>query len=764
MKNLKLALLIPLSAGLSLNAQNSDSSKTTNLAEVQIVGSRNVNRSATKTAVPVDVLPMANLIQTMGQLDVNQVLQFSVPSFNANKQSGSDGSDHTDPATLRGLGPDQTLVLVNGKRRHQSSLVNIFGTRGRGNTGTDLNAIPAYAIERVEVLRDGASAQYGSDAIAGVINVVTKRSVGTSLNQSFGIASRGDGGSSITGLNYGKRFGRGFVNVTGEYSSRAKTYRDAGDYREKYGDASSRNSGIWLNSELPVGSFTAYVFGGLNHRVGDAFAWTRSAGDDRNIPSIYPNGFNPQITATINDRSVTAGIKGKLNGWNSDLYASSGANRFGYFVHNTLNTSMGATSPTEFEAGGFGLAQNLAGLSLNRYYGAKGKGVNVALGAEGRSERYFIFAGEEASWQNYDPSKASGSQGFPGFRPSNEVNEGRTALGAFADLEWDVTQRLLVSGAFRVENYSDFGSTANGKLAARLALSENLAVRGSFSTGFRAPSLAQMYFNSTFTNFVSGQAVDVKLANNYDALTEALGIPKLKQETAQNFSLGLTATPAKGLSITLDGYQVSVADRVVLTGGFDDADDIAGPFLQAENVSFAQFFTNAVNTQTRGADLVVSYSKNLSGAQRISTSAALNVNRMKITDIYTNALLTGKEDSYFGRREQLFLLASAPPMKGVASIDYFNGKLAASLRGTYFAGITLEDWVGADDVYDPRVTLDLSLSYSLTDALRATVGVSNLTDALPTLQDSETEGGGLYDPVQMGSLGRYFFARASYRF
>jgi len=321
-----------------------------------------------------------------------------------------------------------------------------------------------------------------------------------------------------------------------------------------------------------------------------------------------------------------------------------------------------------------------------------------------------------------------------------------------------------VSGAFRFENYSDFGPTANGKLAARLALSENLAVRGSFSTGFRAPSLAQMYFNSTFTNFVSGQAVDVKLANNSDALTTALGIPALKQETAQNFSLGLTANSSKGLSITLDGYQVSVADRVVLTGGFDDADDIAGPFLQAENVSFAQFFTNAVNTKTQGVDLVLSYSKNLSGAQRISTGAALNVNRMEITDIYTNALLTGKEDSYFGRREQLFLLASAPPMKGIANVDYVNGKFAGSLRATYFAGITLEDWVGADDVYDPRVTLDLSLSYSLTDDLRATLGVSNLTDALPTLQDSETEGGGLYDPVQMGSLGRYFFARASYRF
>ncbi|MFZ9733365.1 MAG: TonB-dependent receptor plug domain-containing protein, partial [Schleiferiaceae bacterium] len=387
-------------------------------------------------------------------------------------------------------------------------MVNIFGTRGRGNTGTDLNAIPAFAIDRVEVLRDGASAQYGSDAIAGVINVVTKRSVGTNLYQSFGIASRGDGGSSITGLNYGKRFGRGFVNVTGEYSSRAKTYRDAGDYREMYGDASSTNSGLWLNSELPVGSFTAYVFGGLNHRVGDAFAWTRSASDDRNIPSIYPDGFNPQITATIDDRSVTAGIKGELSGWDADLYVSSGANKFDYFIHNTLNTSMGATSPTAFNAGGFGLSQNLAGLSLNRYFGAKGKGLNVALGTEGRSEQYYIFAGEEASWQNYDPTKASGSQGFPGFRPSNEVNEGRTALGAFADLEWDVNQRLLVSGAFRFENYSDFGSTANGKLAARLALTEKVALRGSFSTGFRAPSLAQMYFNSTFTNFVSGVAVE----------------------------------------------------------------------------------------------------------------------------------------------------------------------------------------------------------------------------------------------------------------
>ena len=760
-------LLVPLLAGAySVSAQSVDTSMYSNLVkleEIKVVGTRNENRTALQTPVPVDVLPLAQLSQQVGQLDINQILQFSIPSFNSNKQSGSDGSDHVDPATLRGMGPDQTLVLVNGKRRHQNSLVNIYGTRGRGNTGTDMNALPTTAIERIEVLRDGASAQYGSDAIAGVINIVTKKSKGTTLTQAFGVASRGDGGSSLTGLNAGFDLAGGWVNVTAEYSSKAKTHRDAGDYRVEFGDASVNNSGLWVNSEIPVGAFTLYSFGGVNHRVGDAYAWTRDATSDRNIPSIYPNGFSPQIQGTIDDQSWATGLRGEVAGWNADFYASYGANKFDYWVHNSLNRSMGTSTPTEFEAGGFGLTQSIAGTTWDKYFGSAGKGFNVALGVEARKESYFIFAGEEASWQTYDADYPGGSQGFPGFRPSNELLEGRTNVGAFLDVEWDINDRFMLGAAGRFENYSDFGATTNGKLAGRYAVNENFALRGSFSTGFRAPSLAQLYFNSTFTNFVSGVAVESKLANNADPVTSALGIQPLKQETAQNISFGFTSTPAKGVTLTVDGYSVDVKDRVVLTGGFGDDDPDVGSILQAQNVSFVQFFTNAVDTRTTGVDVVSTYAKNLAGGI-LNASVAVNINNMSIDRVYTNAQLAGKEDSYFGRREQLFLLASAPPLKANVGLNYTKGKLFTSLRATYFDQVVIEDWVGTDDVYDARVTLDLSMSYAMSEKLRATVGVNNLTDALPTIQDSETETGGMYDAVQMGIMGRFFFGRLTYSF
>ncbi len=764
-KSILSGLLVPLLAGVySASAQSVDTSMYSNLVkleEIKVVGTRNENRTVLQTPVPVDVLPLAQLSQQVGQLDINQILQFSVPSFNANKQSGSDGSDHVDPATLRGMGPDQTLVLVNGKRRHQNSLVNIYGTRGRGNSGTDMNALPTTAIDRIEVLRDGASAQYGSDAIAGVINIVTKKSKGTSLTQAFGVASRGDGGSSLTGLNTGFDVAGGWVNVTAEYATKAKTFRDAGDYRVEFGDASVNNTGLWVNSEIPVGAFTLYNFGGVNHRVGDAYAWTRDATSDRNIPSIYPDGFSPLIQGTIDDQSWTTGLRGDLAGWNTDFYASYGANKFDYWVHNTLNRSIGATTPKEFEAGGFGLTQSMAGTSLDKYFGAAGSGFNVAVGAEARQETYFIFAGEEGSWQTYDSNYPGGSQGFPGFRPSNELSEARTNVGAFVDVEWDVNDRLMIGVAGRMENYSDFGTTTNGKVAGRFAVNENFALRGSFSTGFRAPSLAQLYFNSTFTNFVSGVAVESKLANSADPITSALGIEDLKQETAQNISFGFTSTPARGLTLTVDGYSMDVKDRVVLTGGFGDDDPDVGSILQAQNVSYVQFFTNAVDTRTTGVDIVSTYAKNLAGGM-LNTSVALNINQMTISRVYTNDQLMGKEDAYFGSREQLFLLASAPPMKANVGLNYTKGKLFTSLRATYFDKVVIEDWVGTNDEYDARITLDFSVSYAMAEKLRLTAGVNNLTDALPTFQDSETESGGMYDAVQMGITGRFFFGRLTY--
>ena len=759
---------------------------TRQLQDVVVVGSRSHNRSVTETPVAIDVIPLREITLTSGQLDVNQLLQYVAPSFNSNRQSGSDGSDHVDPATIRGLGPDQTLVLVNGKRRHQSALVNLFGSRGRGNTGTDLNTIPASAIERIEILRDGASAQYGSDAIAGVINIVLKSTVEEFTgNLNGGIMQEGDGENVQVSGNYGlKLTDKGFANLTLDYLNRDRTNRPADPaqydvYRRQFGDAQSENFSFVFNAEVPVSSTTAfYAFGGYNFRNTDAYAWTREADSDRNIPAIYPNGFDPHILSRITDRSLSAGFRSKLKDWDVDLNNTFGANRFHYLVDGSLNASLLEQSPTRFDAGGFELIQNTTGLNFSRFFPAILAGSNVAFGTEYRIDNYSIFGGEEASYRNYGIidtlingritpynvlNRPGGAQGFPGFRPENELDEFRTNIGAYVDAEFDFSKSFMVGAAARLENYSDFGRTLNGKLSSRLAFSEQLAIRGSVSTGFRAPSLAQSYFNTTFTNFVSGVPVDQVITKNNSPLTRKLGIPALTQEKAANASLGFTGT-FRNFTATVDGYYVFIKDRIVLTGLFEDTDPDIGQDLRALNVGAAQFFTNAVDTRTLGLDVILTYSRSFAPGNLLTISYAGNFNEMKLKDIATSTRLAGKEDIYFGRREQKFLLASAPPSKMNLIVDYKLNNWNANGKLIRFGEVTLIDWLDTEDVYKAKITTDLALSRKLSEQVSLTLGGVNILDEYPTKQDTETEAGGLWDPVQMGFNGAYYYGRVRFTF
>jgi len=752
----------------------------TSLQAVQVVGSRNLNRSPTETVAPVDIINIRDVTTKTGQLDVNQLLQFVAPSFNSNRQSGSDGADHVDPATLRGLGPDQTLVLVNGKRRHQSSLVNLFGTRGRGNTGTDLNAIPAAAIERIEILRDGAAAQYGSDAIAGVINIVLK----TSINEFTGNVNYGayqarfrrddqqfDGGNLNLNGNYGFGVGKGgFVNLTADYNRRQHTNRaavlpDDQLARRQFGDPKLTNTAVYLNAKLPVSAKAhVYAFGGLNARRGEAYAWTRFADDDRNVPSLYPNGFDPLITSTITDASGAVGVRGTWRGWDVDLGNSFGSNRFHYGVKNTLNSSLGDRSPTSFDAGGFQLQQNVTGLHFSRYFKRGQGGSNIAFGSEFRVENYLIFAGEPGSYTNYNPAKATGSQGFPGFRPSDAINKSRNNFGVYVDTENDLTRAFTLGLAARYERYSDFGGTLNGKLSARVKLGPALALRGTVGTGFRAPSLAQIYFNSNFTNFENAKPVEVLLARNGSAITQKLGIPPLKQETSTNVSLGLTGRLGSRFTFTLDGYYVKVRDRVVLTDYFDTENPVIGPDLAALGVSKAQFFANSISTSTLGLDAVLAHSVPL-GRGRLSSTLAANFNRLTVDAVNTTPRLEAFRDTYFGPREQAFVKASAPPSKINLTFDYTVNRLTLLLRFVRFDRVTLINYDGDPQTYDPRTTTDLTLAYALTNHLRLSLGSSNLGNIYPNRFDPQTtESGGAWDPVQMGSNGRFYFARLGIRF
>ncbi|MFN0202696.1 MAG: TonB-dependent receptor domain-containing protein [Bacteroidia bacterium] len=759
-----------------------------NLSGVEIVGTRNLNRTAIETPVAIEIIPIAQVTSSVGQLDLNQVLQFVSPSFNSNRQSGSDGTDHIDPATLRGLGPDQTLVLINGKRRHQSSLVNIYGARGRGNTGTDLNTIPAAAIERIEILRDGAAAQYGSDAIAGVINIVLKKTTEEfSVNLNTGVTQKLDGESVNLNVNHGFNLGKdGFINVTADYLHRGRTQRDAVDetgtyYRKKFGDAQMNNFSAFFNAEVPlIADAKFYAFGGYNVRMGDAYAWTRDSSDDRNVPALYPNGFDPHILSNIDDKSISVGVRGKISEWNVDFNNTFGNNNFRYLVDGTLNTSLQTKSPTRFDAGGFGQTQNSTGITFSRYWNDKLAGISLALGAEHRIDNYYIFAGEDASWKNYGVidtiingllvpydkyGYAAGSQGFPGFQPSNELNESRTNLGGFVDAEIDFTKKFTVALAARTERYSDFGNALTGKVAMRYAFTPKFALRASANTGFRAPSLAQKYFNSIYTNVVGGVIQDQYLAKNESNVTRVLGIPALKQERSMSVSAGFTARPMNELTITVDGYWVNITDRIVLTGIFepDSIDTEWESDLNKLGVVGAQFFTNALDTRTMGLDAIVTYAKMFSFG-RIQASFAGNWNNMTLGKITTSEKLKGLEETYFGAREKAFLLASAPPSKLNLTLDYKVKRFNTNLRFVRFGKVELVDWSGLKDVYDPRITTDLAFGYDLSDKANLVIGGNNILNVYPTRQNVDTESGGVWDPVQMGFNGAFWFARLRWKF
>ncbi len=781
------------------------------LQEIQIVGSRNSKRTVTNSAVPVDMITTKDMVKQSGKIEINSMLQYAAPSFNASKQSGSDGADHIIPATLRGMGPDQTLVLINGKRRHQSSLINLFGTRGRGNTGTDLNAIPASAVKRIEILRDGAAAQYGSDAIAGVINMVMNDNVdeltgsisygaynanapgnfpvgtantdGYRLDQngngnSFGKNQSFDGGAITLTANYGVGIGEkgGYANFTTEYIGTNKTLRPGYDFRKGFGDAEVEGFNFFGNLVIPVSDKTEfYAFGGRDFRNTDAYAFTRNSGAQV-VESIYPGGYTPRITSTIIDNSFAAGFRTNTDsGWKIDISNTYGKNNFDYYIKGTINASLENASPTEFNAGGHSLSQNTTNFDFSKNYDTVLQGMNLAFGAEYRTEIFTIFAGEQESYATYDTfgvpitnpqtqfapidpisgdPRPGGSQGFPGYSPANEVNENRTNLSLYADSEFDITDSFLLSAAARFENYSDFGSTINGKLASRIKLGNNMNLRGSVSTGFRAPSLAQIYYNLRFTNFNASGATEVLLSSNVSPITKAFGIQQLKEEKALNASLGFTASYGN-FTATVDGYYIGVNDRIVLTGYFDASALNLG-------VSEAQFFANGVDTETLGVDIVLSWKKTF-GASTFGANLVGNINDMKITKVLNGNL---DQETFFGAREQAFLLASAPQSKFGLNLNYSIQKFNAGLAFTRFSEVVLVDYGGENDVYAPRTITDLTLGYQLSDQLNLSVGSNNLLNIYPSQQDDQgnTEAGGYWDSVQMGFSGAFYYARLSFSF
>ena len=784
--------------------------KDNNLDEIVIVGSRNPKKSKLETAVPVDVVNLAKIRNSIPQTSLNDILTYLTPSFNSSRQSSSDGTEHIDPASLRGLGPDQVLVLVNGKRRHTTSLVNYQNTVGNGSVGTDLSAIPSSSIKRIEVLRDGAAAQYGSDAIAGVINLILKDNTGLEANATYGQTSRNDGQTTNLNLNYGTKIGKngGFINLTGEFSNREKTNRSqnhnliifdqsandnffaydfsnsdaraiddaalatAGlkrdDFNFQIGDAKIRNMQGFFNMSLPVNSkIEFYASGGLSHRNGTGFGFRRLPSETENVvASLFPFGFQPELNSIVNDQSLISGFKFKLADWKLDLSNTFGQNIFDYGVSKTNNFSLGANSPTSFDAGSHSFLQNTVNADASRLFPTIFNGLNLAFGAEYRLENYKINAGEIGSYID------GGAQSFPGFSPLNEVNKNRNSIALYTDIEIDFSEKFMIGVAGRYEDYSDFGNTINGKLSSRYKILDNFFVRGAISTGFRAPSLHQQYFNNIAADIVDGKPLNSGIFRNDSEVAIQLGIPKLKEETSKNYSLGFVYSPLKNLHFTVDAYQIKIDNRIIITGNLgNDAYGDAVPELQALFAPYgaqtARFFTNAINTETNGIDFVADYDLRFSNSN-LNISLLYNYNKNNVADKLNNvpATFIGQEDVYYGPQERSLIETNTPNHKGTLGLNYGVNKFNFVLRETYFGEVIRDAFpFGTTQKHKGKVVTDLTASYKATPQITFTLGANNLFDVFPDKQIYENSYFGVfkYAPVQMGTTGAYYFARMSYR-
>ena len=891
---------------ISQDVSLKESSST--LQEIAVIGSRSATaRTNIQTATPVDVISTKEL-KSFGQVDVGQILNYVAPSFSSNRQTVTDGTDHIDPASLRGLGPDQVLVLVNGKRRHTSSLVNINGSVGRGSVGTDLNVIPVAAIERIEVLRDGAAAQYGSDAIAGVINIVLKKGyTGTSASLTYG--------SNVTTLNYstsansysknitdgqvfqfdfskGFRLGKeGSVTVSAQYNDRGRTSRTGLDNaptiylganagfpstpngqtqnafrtqlikddaalatsrnynRENmiYGNSSARNYGIFVNGGIPLNvNSEIYFSGGYTYRNGQGYGNNRIPVARNQQPLkadgtlFYQDGFLPGIGSDIYDKSFIAGYKTKIGEWSMDVSNVYGNNTFQFSVVNSGNASLPATDSqqTSFDAGKLSFTQNTFNLDFVRNFKKVGgfNYVNVALGGEVRIENFKIMAGELNSYFGVAVQRPTapltaggspqgtttagpGSQVFPGYQPLDETDKSRDNKALYADFEAE-KGRLLLGVAGRFENFSDFGSTINGKISARLQITDEIALRGAASTGFRAPSLHQRYFQNTSTQFLNGVASNTLTVNNdNDIARKTVGVDALRPEKSVNLSLGITAKLGNSATLTVDAYQIDINDRIVYSGAYSRAQlGITDP-TQFPGVNNVRFFANAVNTRTQGIDIVAT-DRIVIGKGKLTLSAALNFNKNQVTSLNSTSLIdavknndpannpsTWYRTALFDRQQYALIETYLPRSKWNLSAAYSVGKLDVTFRAVRFGETQFKNvvdpnaqkadgttyWntqfnhgtVGNDAPIDQTFRAvwisDLVVGYHITKSLYASVGANNIFDIYPdqiyidprnasgsvdynASRDASNRGRLLFQPNQGGYNGRFVFAKLSVNF
>lgn len=805
----------------NLEQEDLELSLESNLIDADVtVGSKTtVTQNQLESPVPIDVIYGKDLLSS-GQPDLASALHQLLPSFYSTKQSVDDGINHVDPISLRGLGPDQVLVLVNGKRRHKSAFLNTQDVFGKGTAGTDLNTIPLLAIDRIEILRDGASSQYGSDAISGVINIVLKNQSNTPEISSYsGLSLEEDGEAQAIGINYGFNIkGRGFVNLTAEYLDQESVNRSGsytgpiyGDERDQIRDSVSsfysranindqsivelgqsgyRNGSFLINSNYQIAkNLDFYAFGGLNHRVGTINTTYRFPYQIEQISFFWNElGLAPKIINEITDQYLNFGFRGDINQWFVDASYGKGRNLFEVTVEDSNNASLGFFTPFTSSAGGYQYQHDVFNLEASRIYPLNTGEFDMAFGGEYRIEGYDLIAGATESYINGGDTtflgtpKAIGIQGYLGVSEDNALEETRSNVSGYLELDYSVGD-FLVSGALRTETYSDFGSTTNYKLATRYKFANQFILRGSYNTGFKAPTLHQIYYRRTSSQFIDGRFQDVSLVNTQTpVLGNLLSLDVgLDAETAESFSVGFTSGINRNISLSVDAYQTEISDRIGLVNRIGAVDeDTQFLFLISDvEAPFIEFFANLVDTRTRGIDAVLA-------AQYYGNKVAYNFNssfsyyETKVTDIPDEA-----EDPAF--REEVSRIESFVPLyqwrnnlsttlKGITltlnhtrygSTEYLN--INDADPGKWVINELTDQEETRDQVFAAKDIFSADLTFRLWNKLQMTIGANNITNEYPDrVRHSEEIRNGLYPYSQrirpFNLTGTYYYTKVNFRF
>ena len=765
---------------------------------IQVVGSRLSMRTATDGSAPVDIISGEDLAAT-GITETAKALQYAVPSFNYPSSSVTDGTDAVRPASLRGLSPDHTLVLINGKRRHSSALVHLNGTTGRGSSNVDLNAIPIAAIKRIEVLRDGAAALYGSDAIAGVINIVLKdNDSGGSANFQAGQTHKGDGEqwklSASSGFSIGDD---GAFTLSGELHHKNRTNRAGNDPRQQYpelpsggldpreetfdrqsfhvGDAEYENAALFANLDIGIGDGSFYAFGGISDRTSESGAFYRRALQSNTLTEIYPDGFLPILAPDVNDYSAYAGYEWAAGEWTLDFSGGYGFSKFQYNVENSLNASLGPDlTPTSFEAGTLENSEANLTFDAQRFIPfANNSELSLAMGISYRENSYEVIAGDEASYINGGyQDRPSGSQGFTGFTPESAVDESRDNLGVYVEAENQLTTDLMWGAAIRHEDYSDFGNNTSWKLSGRYDLTDRVAVRGAINTGFRAPSVQQLYFTNISTLFVDrGDGLAPEQSgtfNNISPVTQALGIGDLQPEESESVSLGMVWNGYDGLAITIDAFQIEIEDRIILSGDVSPVDSPAvEEALATTSAENARFFLNAVDTTTKGLDIVASKTFGVGAYGDLKAQLAYGYNNTEIDSINLPQLLDGLDDVLFDSDEQIRMTRSTPDHSGSIGLTHTKGKWTSNVQFSYFGNYSI-GYTSGTETYGPNWITDVTVNYQWNDELALRVGAQNLFSEYPDERAEGNQFNGIFKyPLTnspIGFNGGYFYSEVEYKF